>query len=1270
MTNRSPILPRTISPALNRGNPELISAVELNQWADRVDAKQAFPELMRRLLAQTPGITNIDVRAHEGTSAPGWDGTADSAGSSFLPAGKLRFEFGTNKNPKAKAESDYNKRATSNAAKSDQTFIFVTPRNWPGAQGWATEHTKGAIFAEVKAIDAHGLEGWLQATPPVHYWISERLGRHPRAVSTLQNWWESFQRRSKISIPPEFYMAGRKTQSDKLVSLLLSPRFADTIPIVKSSCSDESLAFIYAALVDAPDLLERAMVVATPDAWHQLAMSHTREILIPTFNHPDLHAVTHGHRVVLVTGSESCVRRDEDAIELPKIGRAAAVEALEKQGTDLGRAGHMVALARRSLPAFLRSVSRNPSFEKPEWVQDAKKAAMLVPLVLVGSWDNNKDDDQRRLEEFVGLPFKEIIYLLKDLCNYPDAPFVQSGGYWRLANPTEAAELLLPSLESDVLERWKSLVIDVLLVTDSFADMTTNERLAAQFEGMNPGYSDTLQKHVAEGLALAATTALTTPGMLHLQSYVDHIVNHLFQQAYQDASGAKLAGLSKSFSFLAEASPDIFLESLEKDLTTKEPLVRTLFWNSSDSSWLFESSSSHPNLLWALERLCWSVDHYGRATSILARLMAIDPGGKMANRPLDSLYTFTVGCAPYGAASAEDKIIAIGRAVKFSPDTGWKLMIKLWPSRGTVTMIAPSKPQYRDWEPPQDGVTRDELYRYVKDLVDLALDVAGDSADRWVEIIEKIGNTLSAERPKIIDALRNTLCRSSWSPDEVYRVWDALTNLIERHTRLSDADSAMPDTMLAELREIAAKLESSTDPRHNSRLFNWDGFMTLDGLKYGDNGFEELLEEKRRQAVKCTVDQGAEATQVLIENAERPEVVGDHLAQIDGVCQSSLLVWLDAESSQLQHAVRAYARRKVLNHGVGWLKAALEETSLSDNAQELLMSSVPISKTYWTEIDTLDSSLVAAYWRQGSVYQIDDADRVEAGRLFLEHDCPWQAVDIAGIILHDRQELDVDFVKSALDAACRSVNTYNSVHHTEYAVSELLKWLEHEAPDDPVLPGLEFQFFDFLHEHDPSNALYRALGSSPADFVQLVRSVYDRDSDEAEGSDISRKQKEAHFWRSLNVLNEWSVLPGSREDGMVDGDHLLDWIKQVRDLLAQCGCLDVGDSQIGHVLSCSPDDTDGIWPAMIVRDAVEEVASKKMDSGIATGKLNRRGVSSREEFGGGGQERDLSNQYSEMARQVASRWPRTAAILRNIAVEYEGEAQYFDTRAERLADDG
>ena len=385
------------------------------------------------------------------------------------------------------------------------------------------------------------------------------------------------------------------------------------------------------------------MLFRSPDAWHQLAMSPTRELLIPTFNHPDLHAVTHGHRVVLVAGRDSCVRRDEDAIELPKIGRATAVEVLQKLG--LRRPEHVVALARRSIPAFLRSVSRNPSFEKPEWVQSAKKAAVLAPLVLVGSWDDSKDDDKRGVEEFVGLPFKEITCLLKDLCNYPDAPFVQSGGDWRLTNPAEAAELLLPELDSDILARWDKFVLDVLLIDDPFANLTTNERFVAQLRGMKPRYSDTLQRHVAEGLALAATTASVNLNIPRLQGYVDHTVELLFQQAYQDASGAKLAVLSKSFSFLAEASPDVFLKSLEGGLTADKLLVRTLFRDSSDSNWLFEPLSPHSNLLWALERLCWSADHYGLATSMLAKLIAIDPGGRMANRPLDSLHAFKIGRA-------------------------------------------------------------------------------------------------------------------------------------------------------------------------------------------------------------------------------------------------------------------------------------------------------------------------------------------------------------------------------------------------------------------------------------------------------------------------------------------------------------------------------------------------------------------------------------------------------------------------------------------------
>ena len=174
-------------------NPLLVNALDLDRWADTLESKGVFPELMRRLLAQTPGVTNINIRAREGTAARGWDGTATSAGSAFLPEGELRFEFGTNQDPKRKANEDYEKRAQEAAGTTEEVFLFATPRNWAGAAAWANERQNEGVFASVEAFDAHRLEGWLQSAPAVHLWISERLGKPALGAKTLTSWWEEFK---------------------------------------------------------------------------------------------------------------------------------------------------------------------------------------------------------------------------------------------------------------------------------------------------------------------------------------------------------------------------------------------------------------------------------------------------------------------------------------------------------------------------------------------------------------------------------------------------------------------------------------------------------------------------------------------------------------------------------------------------------------------------------------------------------------------------------------------------------------------------------------------------------------------------------------------------------------------------------------------------------------------------------------------------------------------------------------------------------------------
>ena len=90
-------------------NPELITASHLAQWPEvySQDSRPHFPELMRRLLVETPQASEISIRTDDGTSLAGPDGVAIfKEPTKLLPSGRLRFEFGTQKRIKEKANED------------------------------------------------------------------------------------------------------------------------------------------------------------------------------------------------------------------------------------------------------------------------------------------------------------------------------------------------------------------------------------------------------------------------------------------------------------------------------------------------------------------------------------------------------------------------------------------------------------------------------------------------------------------------------------------------------------------------------------------------------------------------------------------------------------------------------------------------------------------------------------------------------------------------------------------------------------------------------------------------------------------------------------------------------------------------------------------------------------------------------------------------------------------------------------------------------------
>jgi hypothetical protein len=948
---------------------------------------------------------------------------------------------------------------------------------------------------------------------------------------------------------------------------------------------------------------------------------------------------------------------------LVKLDRVAAREALKAVVSDSDEAEGMVALARRSMAALIRSIALEPRFRKPEWVAKPDAAGILAPLVLAGLWSGS-ESDFIALEKLTGRSREEIERLLTSLESRSDAPFVRSGGTWRLTSPAEAAMLLLPTLTSGDLARWNELVVDVLLDPDPYEGMDTVARFAASAQGVTPRYSEVLKKGLANGLALSAASDGELPSALQMQRRVDNIIHGLLTTANADASGKTWARLADSLPALAEASPEVFLDAVELDLEQTSPVLRTMFKDQGQDG-VFGPSSPHPSLLWALETLCWSPNYFGRAALLLGKLSSIDPGGRLSNRPIESLQTVVTGWLPQSGATVDDKLAVVERILQREPGVGWKLLIRVWPENH-ATAFPPHGPAYRDWSPARQSVTYADWGRFVHRLVAIAMNVVGTNTERWMELLPKIATLTPEERGVVIQKLREAIGADIWTKEERYAIWESLIGEADKHEEYADAEWAMPSDAVVLLRAVADALTPDQDARRFSSLFDWR--PRIPRHKWREEGYDAELARLQNEALEEVLAIGDDALAALIVEVKTPHVIGRMLSARDDAPESTILGWLNSQEQNLRHAALIFAGEKIAVAGFSWVKAALVSPVLEDeSSQEILMAAIPSEKQYWTEVATLRRDLEAAYWDRAQHRYVPAEQRAEAISLLVEHGRPWEAVALLSDMLQDNDEPGVDLVKVVLNSLHNGAGPIHDTTMSSYYVGNILEYMEKHFHDDKDLPGYEFMFFELLHDHQPSAALYRALGTDPSDFVSMVNALY-RGEDEPSRSLTAQEKAFAHL--SFSVLQNWHTLPGLAEDGRIDGSHLTAWVRGARLAFSDSKRAAIGDEQIGQVLASSPVGADGVWPAEPVREIIENIGNARLDTGLHIGEVNKRGVTSRGIFDGGDQERELEKKYREMAAKISTRWPRTARVLRGIADSYQQDARRHDSEAERMSDDG
>ena len=312
---------------------KFITSTHLKQWADTKECQSLLPELMRRLIcASVKQLDRLSFPSGDAVHMPGWDGIVSSQESiDMVPEGVSLWECGVNKDIQTKAKDDITKRTANPLGyiKSDSTFVFVTPREWAGANAWVLANQTG--WKKIVVYTAVELEVWIEKCPTVGMWLADKLNVLNTGGYQLPNvFWMQWASGDKYTLPYQIVTAGRNQAIDKVLNACFNPSILEIEALTQS----EALAFVLASIAtcsNADKLWAKTIVVTDKNTFDDLVSHYENLIVITTLRENMSYALSHNHTVICAVTPEDQVSTAE---KLPRVDREGFVKAIEDCGFD------------------------------------------------------------------------------------------------------------------------------------------------------------------------------------------------------------------------------------------------------------------------------------------------------------------------------------------------------------------------------------------------------------------------------------------------------------------------------------------------------------------------------------------------------------------------------------------------------------------------------------------------------------------------------------------------------------------------------------------------------------------------------------------------------------------------------------------------------------------------------------------------------------------------------------------------------------------------
>ena len=1253
----------------------IITRDQLASWADTPESKANFPYLISRLIrATTAKDTKVDIPWGSATYIGGWDGIVDSKEvTRYVPEGISLWELGTDRNPQSKANADYKKRTKDPRGYTplDATFVFVTPRIWTGKNKWVKKRKEEKKWKDVIVYDGISLAQWLDEAPAVSRWFASQGYAgvcSSEGIMTADEYWEEWSCSGQLELTPGCVLAGREVAKDALIRRLGED---PSIIGVRASTKGEAIAFILATMKasdseESGRFFSTALIVDQEDRFRSISLSMQHALnLIVRFDNAGLFssAVRRGHHVLVPLGADDVF--SPDPITLPAVDRDALIAALVAGGLSRAKASKYTKESGHDI-SILKNLLGFPSYGAA-WI-NTQPIREIIPALLLGRWDESYPGDRELLEKLSGTSYDEYKGLLGRWLHLPESPLKKIGETWRLTSPLDLWRSISVHLTDQDFEHLEGCFIQVY--------HSKNPVLASQMDlpdyiSKKRTYSDWVREGLAQSLILIAIlqdkVCLGDP-----QSWVDRIIGGLLS----NASGAMWVSINRELPLIAEASPRVFLNSVSRSLSLPNPEVMDMF---KEKPGILVPESSHTGLLWALEELAWMPSYFKTACLLLHKLATLDPGGSLANRPLNSLKEIFKAWHHQTLASYEERVKVLREILRRDVDVSWKLLKSLLPSFSSETASLTHRMRWRMfWEATDLRYTNREWFDMCSEAVDMLISLCDGDEARFSDLIEAAPGCMPRDRERILKWAQEAVCNIEHKKGQA---WYTLRRILNKHKQYPDTDWALRKDELSPFEQLYSQLYPKDVLVRNVWLFNEDHRTQMidpaSATPFEVDQYKEIEEQvaaRRERAVAELVEElGLERVLELRLEVKCPWELGEALAKVIKDEQDLQYVWLCLEDdTPLIDFTRGFISQKLRCEKSSWMQALVQkllEKGYSDKAVANALLAVRSGRELWQYVDSLGEGVQREYWLRISHYFNGLTDE--------------EIMVCINKLIHYRR-----FSSAVAVASCHGTHI-----PSDMLIDILRRWATEESqePQSPVGYEIEGIFEELNKRTDIDEGTYceletlylslltrdgtqagvphleEELASNPEFFVQLLKWLYppkNKDLQRKEQEGLSAEQIQNATERSYLMLEAWKKIPGMQEDGTIDETELRDWIKSARALAKKCDRQEVADMHIGQLLAKYPEDSP-YWPERKIFQVIEDINTKELKEEYSVGMWNKRGVTTRGAFDGGGIEHERAGYFGELASELMFDYPNVSEVFRRLQDDYGRLGNRHDEMAER-----